>query len=470
MRLHIVLRRKLYSEIRKWFEEPYKDALVIKGARQAGKTYLVRRYLEESCTSSLEISFVEKPDAKDIFVGNLDVDTLILRMSASFPDFVFTPGKTVLFLDEIQLCPDAWTSLKSFVADGRYRVIASGSLLGMKYKRIISNPVGYARIVDMYPLDFEEFLWALGMDDSMTAELKSYIPEKKPFGKSILDSLDRYYRIFMIVGGMPEVVSRYIETKDLNAVEKVQKKILDLYQLDVAQYAPENEKNRIYACFRSIPFQLSRENKKFVYNQIDSDEFPAYRTYEKALDWMKDGEFVEECCNVSAPQEPLETHVLDNQFKIYLNDSGLLSYMLGPNIARSIMTGDPRVNRGAIAENAVADGLHKCGFELRYFKKDNLEIDFIAVLGSNVSAIEVKSGNNKRAKSLDSVKEKYGIKRRIKFEITDIYVDDRGVEHYPLFASAFADMLAPEPAMDLSYDIEELKNLLDPDRNETGSE
>lgn len=461
-----MLRRKLYSEIKGWLDGPYKDALVIKGARQVGKSYLVEHFLQENCCSALTLDFRKHPDLSTLFTGDLDPKSIVSRMMLHFPDFDFVPNETVLFFDEIQLCPDAWSSLKYFVLDGRYRVIASGSLLGLLHKKAaskaghgkstleapVSNPVGYERSIEMHSMDFEEFLWAIGVPEDVTSGLKDNVSQRIPYDESVLNDLNRYYSVFMIVGGMPEVVDAYVRTGDMREVGTVQDKILEGYRYDVAKYAPPADIGKINACFDSIPRQLSRDSKKFRYKLIESDLTPAYRTYEGALDWLNDAGIVRYCYNVLAPVEPLDENEMDNQFKLYMRDTGLLVRMLGANVVKSILSGDTRVNRGALAENAVAEGLAKCGIVPRYFSKDSLKIDFIAVLGTNMSAIEVKSGNNRQSKSLDSVKAKYHVKRRIKFEKTNIYSDDDGVEHYPLFVCCFADRLAPEPAIDLSLD------------------
>lgn len=464
----VMLKRKIYRKIDEWMKRPQKDALVIRGVRQVGKTFLIEKYLKDNCSNYQKLDFVENKELADIFKGNLDADTISNGLRLYFPNII--PDKTILFFDEIQVCPHAWTSLKYLALDGRFRIIASGSLLGLLHKKSKSktesepesdsNPVGYAEFMDMYPLDFEEFLWALGLDENQTADIKSNIAERRPYSEAVLKRLDEYFSIYMIVGGMPEAVAEYVSTKDFQSVNRVQRMILDGYRMDVTRYAPDSDKGKILACFDSMPAQLSQESKKFSYKLIESDLTPAYRTYEGAIDWMRDAAIVYLCSNISAPAEPLKQNKLDNQFKVYMCDTGLLVCMLGINTVKSIMSGDTRVNRGAVAENVVADGIRRSEAELVYFRKGSLEIDFITVLGSSVSAIEVKSGNNRKSRSLDSLKEKYGVKRRMKFEKSNIWTDDKGIEHYPLFTSSFIDALAPKPRIDLSYDIEDLKSLL----------
>lgn len=229
-----MLRRKIYSELLKWKNEPFKEVLVVKGARQVGKSFIIEQFIKENFERHLTIDFVENPDLRHMFDGNLDVDTILTEISVRFPGFSAIPGKTAIFLDGIQMCPEARTALKSFVKDGRFRVIASGSLMGPNYKVPRSNPVGYERSIEMYSLDFEEFLWALGLGQEITERIKGNIASMTPYDRPILDDLSRYYSIFTIVGGMPEAVSKYLDTRDIQEVRKVQGKIVDGYREDIS--------------------------------------------------------------------------------------------------------------------------------------------------------------------------------------------------------------------------------------------
>ena len=453
-----MLKRKMYDSLVSWSKGPYKSVPLIAGARQVGKTFIVREFMRDTYENVIELNFLQHEEYREIFKGDLDIDTLITEISVRVPRARFVPGKTVLFLDEIQYCPDARTAFKFFVEDGRFRVIASGSLLGIRQSEPRSNPVGYCDEMKMHPLDFEEFLWAMGMEQEIISKISANVTDKHPFSKTVLDAMERYFHIYMIVGGMPEVVNDYIASKDIQSVRRVQRKIVNGYRDDIAKYADQKDKDKIRACFDSIPNQLSKEYKKFMYSEIEADFQPASRTYERSIDWMVDAAMVTPSYNLESPKEPIEEGVKDGQFKIYLVDTGLLTYMLGINVAKSILSGDTRVNRGAVTENIVCQCMVSCGMVPHYFNNGSLEIDFITVMGPNVGAIEVKSGNNKQSKSLASVKTKYKVARLVKFEEGNISIDESGIEHYPLFACGFIRSLFPDPRVDLSYDFGDVLN------------
>lgn len=446
-----MLRRKIYDELVQWMDADYRECLLVKGARQVGKTFIIDMFLKEHGIEHVKVDFSVDTDMADVFGRSLDVDTIIAEIALRRPGFKPVPGRTVLFFDEIQLCGRARSSLKSFATDGRYRVIASGSLLGLSYGGSDTVlPMGYEKVVELRSLDFEEFLWAIGIDDAAIGYIRKSIREKNPLSDSTVERISRYFNIYSVVGGMPEVVNRYLESKDIDDVREVQKKIIAGYRDDVKKYADPKDRDKIAACFDSIPIQLSQENKKFRYAMIDSDFVPTYATYESGINWMADAAVVEKAFNLSNPANPLAQFVKDKQFKLYMRDTGLLVCMLGIDVAHSIMTGDPRVNRGAVMENIVAQCLSSCGHTLYYYSNNSLEVDFITSMRGTVTALEVKSGNNTKAKSLRSIKENHGVKRRIKLERTDIRVTDDGIEHYPLFACAFADSMYEEYDVDLS--------------------
>lgn len=446
-----MLKRKILARLMEWKDAPFRECLLVKGARQVGKTYIIKAFLDEFYPNHVAIDFSVDTEMLSIFDGDLSVDRLIAEIAIRSPGFRPVPNESVLFFDEIQLCRRARSALKSFAVDGRYRVIASGSLLGIGYgsdDRDAMLPMGYERSIELRSLDFEEFLWAIGIDGSAIDHIRRCIREKEPFSDETAERISRYFNIYTVVGGMPEAVSRYLETKDINAVREVQKKIVSGYRDDVKKYADIKDQDKIAASFDSIPIQLSQENKKFRYALIDSDYLPTYTTYESGINWMCDAAIADRAYNLSAPSAPLAQYVRDRHFKLYLRDTGLLVCMLGLDTAHSVMTGDTRVNRGAIAENVAAQCISACGHELYYYANNSLEVDFITSMRGTVTAIEVKSGNNTKAKSLRSIHDNHKVKRLIKLERTDIRVTDDGVEHYPLFACAFIDSMY-EP-----YDID----------------
>jgi len=377
---------------------------------------------------------------KSAFDGDLDADSLVRNLSIRFPRIKFTPGDLLIFLDEIQSCPNARVALKSFSLDGRFDVIASGSLLGIKYKDVTSYPVGYETAIELRSLDFEEFLWALGISDDIISYVSDIVRKKMHMDNSVMEKMNEYYKWYSVVGGMPKVVSKFIETNSFGEVLSEQRDIIAGYMNDIAKYAPESKKTKIWSTFRSIPAQLARENKKFRYNGVEgSRPGDGSRTYNGSLSWLFDAGIVNYCHNLQEPAAPLVSNIIEDAFKVYMNDTGLLISVMEPGVGVSLLSGDIMINKGGIAENMLAEVLAKKGITLTYFEKSGkLETDFILNIDGTVTVLEVKSGNNKRSKSLGIVmSEKYKLKRGIKLENTNVYVDEKGVEHYPLFAASF---------------------------------
>ena len=435
-----MLRRKMTDYLMKWKSTPNKNCLLVKGPRQVGKTFIIDDFARRNYGNYVYINFETMQEKKDIFKGDLDTDTLIREMSIHFPKARFVPGDTLIFMDEIQSCANARVSLKPFSLDGRFDVIASGSLLGLNYKEVSSYPVGYETRVEMRSLDFEEFLWALGMNDEIISYVSAAITERRPISDSILKKMDEYYRRYAILGGMPKVVDRFLETNSFAEAFLVQKDIIDGYTDDIVKYAPKEDKSRIKALLSSLPAQLAKENKRFRYTDTtDRKPGEGSKDYSGSLKWLYDAGIVNYCYNLTEPHAPLAANIRPDCFKVYMHDTGLLMSMMEPGAAIAVHSGDIRTNKGAIAENLTAEELSKNGIMLAYFEKDSkLEVDFVLNTDGTVTALEVKSGNNTKAKSLDSVmSEKYGVKRGIKLETTNIYVDGKGVEHYPLFAASF---------------------------------
>ncbi len=290
----------------------------------------------------------------------------------------FNPGKTLLFFDEIQSCPQARSSLKFWAQDGRFDIIASGSLLGLNYREVSSFPVGYERQVEMHSLDFEEFLWAKGIGEDVIADLKNHFDEFIPVEKSINEKMQQILREYMAVGGMPAVVNSFLETNNYNEVHKTQMMILDAYLNDIAKYAPTRDKPKARNCYLSIPRQLAKENTKFQYGIVENGG--TARKYANSLDWLRDSNIVRYCFNVVPPQFPLAAYVSQEQFRIYTNDIGLLIAMFGHEMKAAVvndtLTGSVK---GGIYENLIADFLLKKDIPLHYFKRDDSssEVEFL---------------------------------------------------------------------------------------------
>ena len=408
-----MLKRKIETYLAKWKKSEDKKPLVIKGIRQCGKTYIVRKFAKENYESVVYMNFILEPDKKSAFTGNMDVDTIVLNLSALIPGSRFIDGKTCIILDEIQECKEARTALKSFHIDGRFDVIATGSLLGVKgYGRSKKNkeeeegqdsvPVGYETVIDMYPLDFEEFLWANGINERAV-----------PSGihKAMMELLYRY----VIVGGLPDVVNCFLETKNIELIYKVQRNLIAGYEEDMVKYADDADKPRIRECFESIPKQLAKENKKFQYSIVRKGGRASQ--YIGSIQWLEDAGIVRRCYNTQITELPLEGNSIKDSFKIYTTDIGLLMAMLDYGTQADILKGNLLGYKGAIFENLMADFLCKSGQKLYYFHKDSgLELDFLIRFKGECVILEVKAKSGK-AKSMSTVlknKDVYHVNHAIK--------------------------------------------------------
>lgn len=444
-----MLKRKIYGQLEKWKSDKRGTCLMIRGPRQVGKTYAVDHFGKENYENYLYVNFELQPEVKEAFSGNLDVETVTKKLTAYFPDFIFEEGNTLIFFDEIQMCPEARTSLKSFATDGRYDVIATGSLLGIIFKQTTGTPMGYETQVDMHPLDFEEFLWANGYREEFTEDLKESISKKKPLGSAILSTMNEKFREHMIVGGMPKAVDRFVKENSFGAAQAALRDISDMQRTDVIRYSSQPDKVKTLACLESVPAQLTNTNKKFTYANINGDGSAPSRKYEGNLLWLHDAGIISYCHNITEPKIPLASKKITDSFKIYMRDTGLLTLSYGDSarIALAIGKGGENkasANEGAITENAVADMLYKNNIPLYYYKKGGKEVDFVTELGLDTALIEVKSGSYGRFPSLDYVAEKYGADRRIVLGYHDIGVDTEGREYYPLFAAAFIKSMTDE--------------------------
>ena len=405
-----MLKRKIESVLAEWKASKTKKPLVIKGIRQCGKTYIVQKFAKENYDSIVYMNFILEPDKKSAFTGNMDVDTIILNLSALIPGSRFVDGKTCIILDEIQECREARTALKSFQIDGRFDVIATGSLLGVRgYGRSKAKaeegqdsiPVGYETVVEMYPLDFEEFLWANGINGKVIDSVKVCFENEAvvPDGihKVMMEMLYRY----VIVGGLPEVVNTFLETKNIELTYKVQRNLVAGYEEDMAKYADDADKPRIRECFESIPKQLARDNKKFQYSLVRKGGRSSQ--YISSIQWLEDAGIAKRCYNTQVTELPLEGNSIKDCFKLYTADIGLLVAMLDYGTQADILKGDLLGYKGAIFENLMADFLCKSGQKLYYFQKDSgLELDFLVRYKGECVVLEVKAKSVK-AKSLRTV-------------------------------------------------------------------
>ncbi|MBQ1396757.1 MAG: ATP-binding protein [Eubacterium sp.] len=398
-----MLQRKMMRQLMEWKRSRKKDCLLVHGVRQCGKTYLIREFGKAEYRNLIEINFIRQPDMADAFGGSLAVDDLIRNLTFIAPELRFVPGETLLFLDEIQECPNARTSLKFWAEDGRFDVIASGSLLGIQYRNITSIPVGYETQVKMYPLDFEEYLWAKGVSPEAVEGLRTYLDGEHKIPEAIHTAMLRYYREYMVTGGMPDVVNTLLETGDYREVQRMQDRLLADYRDDIAKYAENSVRIKAQACYASIPGQLTKDNHKFQYSAVERKG--TARKFENSLEWLEAAGMVYRSRNLSLPAFPLRAYEKPDQFRLYLSDIGLFTAMFGFQMKAAILndtlTGPAK---GGIYESAVADLLAKKDRPLYYYKREDstLEIEFFLEEDAAVVPLEVKA-NRGSTRSLNEL-------------------------------------------------------------------
>lgn len=431
-----MLKRKITDKLLEWKSQKKNECLMVKGARQIGKTYTIRHFGKENYKSYIEINFEENPNYKEIFDGSLEINELIQKISLLIPNVEFIENNTLIFFDEIQSCPQARTSLKFWALDDRYDVIGSGSLLGINYKEVSSFPVGYERQIEMHSLDFEEFLWGLGISDDVISNLKTYFDKPSQIPESIHNSMTTYLRKYMIVGGMPAVVNKYLETNNFNDVHSQQQMILNEYLNDIAKYAPTSDKPKARNCYLSIPQQLAKENTKFQFSVVEKKG--TSRKYANSLDWLRDANLIRYCYNVSLPEFPLAAYIKTDQFRIYVNDIGLLISMYGYEMKNAIFTDSLKGHaKGGIYENLMADFLLKKDYPLIHYNSSNgsQEIEFFIEQNSKIVPIEVKSKQGSTT-SLNKILENEDIEKGYKFTNTNAGIDGKKIT-LPLYLAMF---------------------------------
>lgn len=414
-----MLKRKIEDALKAWKEEAGHKPIIIKGCRQCGKTFSVRKFAKENYANMVYLNFIEDPDYMMAFEGSKKVDDITMNITAMMPEAIFESGKTCLVLDEIQDCPAARSALKFFQIDGRYDVIATGSLLGVRgygeKKGYSSIPVGYETHLNMFPLDFEEFLWACGITQDIINRIKDCLEREQPVPEALHQRFRRLLLQYTVVGGMPDIVSSFVESHDMGRVLARQRSIVDSYEEDMVKYAPDRDKSRIRECFESIPRQLGKENKKFQYSLIQKGAKASQ--YAGSIQWIEDAGIVCRCRNLNITELPLDGNAMEDVFKIYMVDTGLFVSMLEDGTQFDILRGKLYGYKGAIFENLIADIFTKMGRKLYYFRKDSgLEIDFVMRYQGECTLVEVKAqtGNVKSSKTILSHPEKYHVNRLIK--------------------------------------------------------
>ena len=436
-----MFRRKIEQVLLDWKKNKDKMPIVIKGCRQCGKTFSVLDFARKNYGNVVYLDFFLNPQYKSIFDDSLEIDNILVNISTLLPNVRIVPGDTCFVFDEIQDCPRARTSLKFFKIDGRFDVICTGSLLGVSgYRsqdpdddRVAPVPVGYEKIVEMYPMDFEEWLWTNGIQEAVFRKLEDCLSSLVPVPEVIHRRMTQLLQQYVIVGGMPRAVTTFMETHNIQEVVSVQNAIIEGYKTDMLKYAPQPDKPRIRECFESIPKQLSRENKKFAYAQVRANG--RGRDYQGSLQWIEDAGIIRKCYNLEIPELPLDGNAISEQFKVYMADTGLFVSMLERETAHDILNGNLFGYKGAIFENLIADIFGKMGRKLYYYRKDSgLEVDFVMRYDGECTLVEVKasSGNVKSTKTILAHPEKYHVSRAIKLGNYNIGTSDQ-ITTLPLY-------------------------------------
>ena len=407
-------------------------ALLVTGARQIGKTYIIRECLKERFTSVVEINFIENEDAKKIFADFKDSKDILLRLSAITGELL-VKGETVVFFDEVQECKEIVTAIKFLVEEGSYRYIMSGSLLGVELKDIRSVPVGYMNTIEMYPMDFEEFCKANGVGEHIFKHLIECYKTCSPVDNLIHDKMMELFRLYLIVGGMPEIVQKYIDTNNLKSVIELQKSIISQYKKDIAKYDPQN-KLYLEDIFNLIPSELNNKNKRFIMKSLNENF--KFSRYEHSFIWLKDAGVALPVHCAAEPVAPLLLSKATNLFKLFLSDVGLLAAMYADGIQMKILMNEINMNYGAIYENVVAQELKCHGFELYYYNNNRLgELDFLVEYEGKILPIEVKSGKDyERHAALNNCmnNQRFGIDTAYVFCNENVRVKE-GVRYYPIY-------------------------------------
>lgn len=414
-----MLRRKIEKTLLDWKNTPNHKPLILKGCRQCGKTFSVLNFAKKNYEHVAYLNFFVNPQYASVFSGSLEVDHITMLLSALMgKDAIFEAGKTILILDEIQDCPDARTALKFFKLDGRYDVIGTGSLLGVKgygEKEPKSIPVGYETVIDMTPLDFEEFLWANGISEQIITLLHTHLQDQTPVPDALHARMRELLLQYTVVGGMPDVVQTFVDTKRMDEVLQLQRDIVRSYEDDMVKYADKKDKAVIKECFQSIPKQLSKENKKFQYSVVKKGATAS--KFAGSLQWIEDAGIIACCYNLSITELPLDGNAEQDTFKVYMRDTGLFVSMLEDGTQFDILQGNLLGYKGAIFEGLIADIFSKMGRKLYYFHKDSgLEVDFVIRYKGACALVEVKAntGNVKSTKTILRHPEKYHVTQAIK--------------------------------------------------------
>ena len=451
-----MINRKIESELQNFLRDEKKKALLVTGARQVGKTYSIRAFGKQNFRSFVEINFIENAAAKELFQNAKNSRDLLLRMSL-VADADLIPGETLIFLDEVQECREIVTAIKFLVEEGSYRYILSGSLLGMELKDIRSVPVGYMDIVEMVPLDFEEFVLANKVSPRIIEVLREAFEKKIPVDPVTHEKMMELFRLYLIVGGMPAAVEHYLNSNNLREVLRIQQSIIALYKKDIAKNDPEN-KLYIEDIFNLIPSELNAKNKRFILKSLNENF--RFSKFINSFLWLKEAGVALPTFCVDEPVSPLLLSKSNNLFKLFMADVGLLAAMYMDDIQIKILNHEKDINFGSVYENAAAQELKAHGFDLYYFNsKKQGELDFLVEHQGNVLPIEIKSGKDyTKHAALSSVMANaaYAIPEAFVFHNGNVSTSGR-VSYYPIYMLMFIQKDRPQEDMIYRLNLDALK-------------
>ena len=425
------MKRKILNDLMKWKGNPHKKPLIIKGARQVGKTYIIREFAQEAYEDLVEINFERDLEFIDLFKKTHNPKDILQYLEVAFMDKNFDRN-TLFFMDEIQACSDALTSLKFLAESFPCDIICSGSMLGVAIANSTSFPVGYIETWQMYPLSFMEFIEALGMKENVIQSLSDCLLNNLPVMEVLHNKMNDLFKEYMVVGGMPEVVNKYIETKSFKETLLVQRRIVSDYLNDMVKYADGSERIKVRECYQSIPLQLAKENKKFQYKLVKSGGNARY--FDASLNWLKDSGLVNLTYRLKTIDKPLEIHKESAVFKVYMADTGLLVSQFDESVIKELLNGNLGVFKGALYENIAAQILSMHEREFYYFEPNtSSEIDFIIYYKGEICPLEIKAGRNTVSKSFTNFVDKYNSPYAFRLSQKNIGTNKENVSYVPLY-------------------------------------
>jgi len=436
MEASTMLQRKIEKDIMHWIESSQK-ALLVYGVRQAGKTFIIRECLRKAGCDYIEFNLIKQPEIVDILASATGIDDLILKLSL-YSDQRIVPGKTVFFFDEIQRHKEIVTQIKFLVEDKRFRYVLSGSLLGVEITNLKSAPVGYLQTLNMYPLDFEEFLQIFNVSEAVIENLRRCFISKTPVDEMIHGKIMEIFNLYMIIGGMPAAVEKYRTTGSIDDVMDEHRDIMEQYKVDFTQYEEENRKLMITRIYELIPAELNEKNKRFMIADLKKNL--RYDRVEDSFTWLWKAGVALAAFNTTEPTVPLMLNEKNTLFKMFLSDVGLLTTVYGKACKLRIVSKEKDINKGAMYENVVAQELHAHGYKLYYYNnKKKGELDFLIEHGGQVIPIEIKSGKDyEKHSALNNVMDisEYGIQHAVVFNTGNVKAEGR-ITYYPIYMAMF---------------------------------